>query len=278
MAEPDRVRRDKRGAFRHYRFPLTRLPARLGLGQVSARIDAQNFAGIPANRSRLQPPGARQADHVGQVIFLVGIVVRDLAQKFEHQLGIACHHARIDQSHGPFGFVRILVLDDSFKFAGLVCDQASVGARRVRLKAQHRNRRTALQRIEDARHRPGSDQRRVAIKDDYIAIEAFERILGGTDGMACPERRILHRGFGAGRLSQGIDLRGFSSVHRDDAIRPRLPRQVDGPLDHRAAGNRMGAFRQIGFHPRTETGGEDDGCARLRHKRGSRIRRICDGL
>ena len=150
---------------------------------------------------------------------------------------------------------RVLGLDDPLDVAGVVADDAPVGAGVVELDGHHR--RARLRRavgLEQGGDDLGVDQRVIAGEDD--------------DGVGVADDVVRRADRAAGAVGLGLDdglgalgqARGEVAVGRDDdddALGARLARGEHRPGDHRPPADGMQHLRQRGVHPRALARGHD---------------------
>jgi hypothetical protein len=85
------------------------------------------------------------------------------------------------------------LFDDVDDLAGGVADDTSIGKRTIYDGGQQSEMRLAkLVAVEQPTHRVGTEQRRVAIEDEQVAIEAFHGFHGHACGVSSAERLLLY--------------------------------------------------------------------------------------
>ena len=136
----------------------------------------------------VEPAGAGERDDVGQVVFALGVVVARprragrgaVARVGGHQAGVA----EADRRARPAS--RRAPRRCAARPVG-VGDQPAVAARVGGLEAEHDDGGAAGAGVEHGLERLGADQRRVAVEDDDVALEAVERRGGLQHGVAGAE-------------------------------------------------------------------------------------------
>jgi len=89
-------------ALRQEMIALGLLEQRLGLGQFGLRVDAHDRVFGGEDGAGRGAALARQLDHVGQIVFALGVVVRHLGQQLEQQADRGRHDAGVaggDRQH-----------------------------------------------------------------------------------------------------------------------------------------------------------------------------------
>ncbi len=111
MAEKHRLGRDQRRAIGHGLRAETLLHRRLGRGELGARIDAEHLFGVRLDHARLQPVAAGERHGIGQIEFLLGVVVADATEQAEQGLArTEAHDARIAERERALLRACILLL------------------------------------------------------------------------------------------------------------------------------------------------------------------------
>ena len=86
-------------------------------------------------------------------------------------------------------------------------------------------------------------------------------------GMPGSQTFGLHDEFENRALGQlGLDVFGPVANHDNRPGNSRGCQRIEHELDHRPAEYRKQDFRQVGFHPGTHSGGQNNGGRRLVHK------------
>ena len=161
----DRQRIGQGGAVFHGAGAKAVLRDGFGFGQLDPGIHAQDFVRIADDHGGGGPVGAGDGDHVGQIIFALGIVVADAVQPIEGAGAVDHHHARIAEPDGKLFRRRVAGFDDLFQAAVGAQDQAAVGSGVIRLEPQDDDARLrrGLTRGQHGVDGLGGDQRRVAV-------------------------------------------------------------------------------------------------------------------
>ena len=87
------------------------LPVELEMREFGAAVDPRGLERLALDRHRLAPVAHRHHDHVGQIIFVPGIVVADRCEPAEQRLAVDRHHPRIAQAHRALGLAGVLIFD-----------------------------------------------------------------------------------------------------------------------------------------------------------------------
>ena len=117
---------DQRRAIVHGTLPVARLQQAFDVGELGARIDAMHFCFRALGERHLAAFGDGEADEIGQVIFVLGIVIADLRQEFPKELRRDGDEARIAQIDAPFIDRRVELFTDGDELAGAVLDEPSI--------------------------------------------------------------------------------------------------------------------------------------------------------
>ncbi len=96
VTEKHRLRRDQGRAIGHRLGAETLLHQGFRRAELAARVHAEHLFAIRLDHARLQPVAAGKRHGVGQIEFLLGVVVADPIQQAEQRLARAeAHDARI---------------------------------------------------------------------------------------------------------------------------------------------------------------------------------------
>ena len=83
-------------------------------------------------------PSGKKADHVGQVVLMLGVIVSDFYKRLEQDRRVEDVDAGIDFSNFKDLGRCIAVLDNRTDFVGIVPDDAPVAVRILEIRGQHR--------------------------------------------------------------------------------------------------------------------------------------------
>src|SRR5487761_594957 len=92
-AEEDGLWRGEGDAGFHRGVAQTLLHHRFGIGELVARIDAQQLGGVAFGRATDEALAARQADDVGEILLALRVVRRKLRDEIEQNGRLGQHHA-----------------------------------------------------------------------------------------------------------------------------------------------------------------------------------------
>ena len=129
IGEPHAFGIDERRALLQHLLAPAPLPLELEMRQLGAAVDPGRFIGVAFDDHRLATLARRDIDDVGQVIFVRGIVVADLAKPTEQ---VACadgHHPRIAQAHCALILGRVAELHHLGDAVALAKDDAPIFGR-----------------------------------------------------------------------------------------------------------------------------------------------------
>ena len=157
--------------------------------RASASVDAAHFVWIVGDDHRAVAALERgDIDDVDEVVFALRIVVADLAEQIEQVRRLHRHEARVAQTAGALFLVGVLVFDHHRDPAVIVSKDATVLQRVFRFEAEHDHGRRVgrVQPLDHRAHRLGAHERHIAVEDQYVAVEAGQRLF-----------RLLHRMAGA---------------------------------------------------------------------------------
>ena len=186
---------------------LAREPAAQDLlrrGQLGLVVDAEDFVlRLGGHGSHGHAVLHREADHVGEVVLLLGVVRLQPGDPFGELAGRAGDEAGIDLAELPLLGRGVLLLDDRDHRAALAAQDAAVARGIGHLGREHRHlalrglRHQLLQRgrlhqrhvaVEDQRHVAGRDLRQGLLH--RVAGALLHGLVEPADGLA--EERGLH--------------------------------------------------------------------------------------
>ena len=240
----------------------------LGGGELDAVVDAHDLVFRRQHHDGLLARRARQGDHVGQVEFLLGVVVTYPLQQGEGLRARDGHDARVAEGDFALGFRSVFLLADGDELAPLA-QQAAIARGVARLEAQHGYRCARLQGAAQGGVGLGPDEGRVGENHQQLAAAR-------SQGLARPQGRMG----GAKPFALFKNLRSWREPHNlrahIRAIRSHDHRQPVGaglhdPRQHMgqhgAPRNRVQDLGTGGFHAGSLACGEDHGEAigRFRH-------------
>ena len=105
---------DEGDAGAHVRLVDTPPQDGIGLGQLHAVVDPHRLIGVGHRQGpHRQPLGAGDLEHVGQIVFPLGVVAADGAQRFENQRRLKSVDTRIDLVDGLLLGGGVLLFDDA---------------------------------------------------------------------------------------------------------------------------------------------------------------------
>ena len=140
-------------------------------------------------------------------------------------------------------------------------NQTPIGSGIGRLETKNTERITMGQGLKQAFNSIGGNERRIAIQDHDIALEAIQRREATAHGMASPERRILNGNTGAAKARLDMCCNGGrpGARHHNNGRTPDRFRQRDRPVQHGPSGHLMQDLGPARFHPRALTRCKYDG-------------------
>ena len=225
-------------------------------GQLGARVDPVRGARVVrAVHDGLAPVRDEDAHGVCQVQLALVVVGGDVLERPpEIRCGEDVERRRhlVDRELLGRGVAR---LDDRAQAAVAVADDAPVRRSRRRLVGEDgHGRPLAAVRLDELVEKLGCEERRVAGRDEHVALEALER--GARAGRGVPG--AAGAPLDGGRLAREGVLRLLRDDD-DDRVGARGARGAGHPVDHPAAEQGMQVLRRRGAHPCAEPGGHDDG-------------------
>jgi hypothetical protein len=215
---------------------------------------------VRGDRGHAHPVAHRQRDHVGQVVLLLRVVVRQPAEPVLQPRGRGHQDAGVDLAQRAFGGVRVLLLDDPANRAARVAHDAPIAGRVGEFDRQQADPRPRA--VDQSREGFGPHQRHVAVQNQRrpVVLEQRRRLLHRMSGT---ELRLLQNQLqvAAVRYSRAHPI-GPVADHRDyvgrGAARLRdRSRGGDHVRQHRPSGDRMQHLRQVGAHALALAGGQD---------------------
>ena len=259
-AEMNRVRRDQCRARAHRGFPEPALRHGFDGGELDAVVDALHLVLGGGAMHGLETALAGAGDDVGQVIFLLGVLIADRVEQFERTRAVERHQAGVAERRGALGLAGVLVLADRHELAAGAGEEPAVAVRIGGLEAQGRHRRAIRDGGAQAREGLGPDQRRIGEGDQDIVVAALDRRTCGEHGVSGAEAIGLHEHFGRWR-----EL----TCNSGHIVPPRPDDQRDGVgagglnggddmRDHGAACDLMQHLRPRRTHPRALACGQND--------------------
>ena len=145
-----------------------------GKAEFGAGIDAHQLRRPGFHRSAGQSAPAGELHDIGQIIFVLGVVVGKFVEKLEQNRSVHQHEPGIDQADLALGFAGVLGLDDAIEIAFGVQDQAAVSAAVLKPHAEHDDR--GVRRLgaggQQIPERLAGHQRRIGIDDQNVAGES----------------------------------------------------------------------------------------------------------
>ncbi len=189
----DRLRRAHLHAVVHQPGAAAALEGGLGGGEFGLAVDALHPVFVGEHRPHLELPTPGDGDHVGQVVFPLGVGGADLGEQAEQQAGGGGQHAGIAAADLQHRRVRFRGLDDPQQAAVGVDHQPAVGGRVGGLEAQHHQVGALTAGFEHRLDPLGVQERRVGVGHHHVAVEAGQRLFRRLHRVAGPERRVLDR-------------------------------------------------------------------------------------
>ena len=226
--------------------------------QLGAGIDPQSLRLGAAHNRRFQPLRPGNFHDVGQVIFALGIMRRDLIQQAEQALRIGCHHTAIAKGDCTGRCICVLVFDNRLKAVARHHHPAIAG-RINRFEAQKYHIAPGPG-VQHGLQCGLGHERGVAIQHNDIAVKPGQRITRGQHRVARAQLFGLHRNPRIRvPVQRGLGyLIGPDTHHHDHPLR----------REHRAGFHRMDQQRRarqlvqdlgpFGIHPRALTCRQND--------------------
>ena len=231
----------------------------IGLGQLHAVVDPHRLIGVGHRQGpHRQPLGAGDLEHVGQIVFPLGVVAADGAQRFENQRRLKSVDTRIDLVDGLLLGGGVLLFDDA-QHRLAVTDNAPVAVGIGHLGGKDGDRRLLFGMVgKKALQGLATQERHVAAQEKQGAGKVAQFVGGAEQGMAGAELLGLHGK--AHRLIRKRPAYLFGAVADDQhrLLTVQFPAKADGEIDHRLAGHRVQHLGQGRFHPRPLPRREND--------------------
>ena len=198
------LRRGHGGAAQHRGAPCLGLEGGLGLRQLHPVVDAQRLRLAAAHHAGAQVLAAGQPDHVGQVVFALGVVVADPGQQVEQGRAVGRDDAGVAGADGTFFLAGVPGLDDPLQRAAGAGDHAAITAGLRRLETEGDKIGAPGPGRDHGAKRFGRDEGGVGEQDEDIAGENRPARVGpcaprGRCRAAPPVRRSSHRASGCAR-------------------------------------------------------------------------------
>ena len=131
-------------------FYLTDIP---GMARVAAmKVDAEQLFFLCFDDANFHGGGARHTGDVGEIVFVLGVVVAELCEQLEQHLRVGDERAGVAKVDREFVLAGVAVFDVLHERAGAIGDDAAITRRIVGIERQHhdvrsqrRGRRTCAQ-------------------------------------------------------------------------------------------------------------------------------------
>ena len=192
--------------------------------------------------------GPRHGDRIGQVVLALRVVAADAVQQAEQPRAVERHQPRIAQGHRALLLRRVQVFDDRVQPAVGAQDKPAIGAGHGWTHPEHDHGRIGSlpPRLDHGAQRLGGHQRRIAIGDQNVALEAFEKRAGSHHGIARTALVLLDDG----RVGCDLHRDGLhaGADHRDDLLRRQQGCSRHDMGDHGAARHLVQHLRLIRLH------------------------------
>ena len=238
-----------------------RLHRRFRRRQLGAAVDAHHLDLVRFEDGAADTFGLGERRHIGEVIFLLGVVVPQHCRPAEEILGVGGENPCVAQWLAAFARIGIFELDDAVQQAVCVQDHAAIFGDILRAEPDHRDAGLCLRRERGFERREGH-QRHVAVRDDQHARKVGKRASRHTSGVTGAELGVLDHAPGAQLLCEGANFAAFLVGDHDDALDLGLAHGGDHLPEHRKAGDRMHDLGRRGFHPLALPCGQYDSRAR----------------
>ena len=186
--------------------PAALLPCLLHVRQLRTAVDARDIVGFGGDDHANPSIFVRDVDDIGEIKFLLRIVVGDAIQQREQVARFHRHQARIGQLYRFFRLGCVFLLDH-FDDAAIFDDYAAIAGWIFWFERQHDHRRhiSGVQSFDHRLHRSGRHKGHVAIKNEDITIKPRQSALRLLHGMASAKLGFLHRKLCRARQS-GLQL------------------------------------------------------------------------
>ena len=236
-------------------FPL--LVDAFQLRQLRAVVDARHVPQVlRLSRPDRDPVMGGHGNHVGQVVFTLGVLIGKprgpggKARTFRH------HDAGIHFAYAPFLGVRILVLDNAHHVSLGIPNDAAVSGGIFQLHREQREG-TRVGKVRQFAERSHGGKRDVTVEDHDVihSRHGIHRLYHGVT-----RSQLLFLKYpGDPRLIDGVDD-GFTTVTVDDGDLVGIQREglVDHVSQQRPISQRMQHLGQGGFHPGALPCSKDD--------------------
>ena len=260
VAEPDAFRIDQGRALLHRFLAPPPLPVELEMGQLGAAVDARGLPGVGFDGDRGAAFGGGDHDDVGQIIFLRRIVVADLASQrhrsAERTAIMPLLHRRTARSASVASLYSTILA----MVSPCAEDDPAIGLGIVGRRGEHDDRRR-IRPVEPRQHLGHGfrrHERRVAVEDEDIAVEAGQHAFGLPDGMGGALLLGLVGDLHAAAVQRHFDLVAALADDDDALLRAKRVDRVEQMHQHRLAGDRVQHLVRVGAHARALAGGEHD--------------------
>ncbi len=138
VAEKDRLGRYQRRAIGHDRGAEALLHDGFGLGELGARVHAEHLFAIRLDHARFEPVAAGERHGVGEIEFLLGVVVADPSEQTEQGLARAeTHDAGIAERERALLRACVLLFADAGEPSPVVEQEPAIAGRVLGLEADH---------------------------------------------------------------------------------------------------------------------------------------------
>ena len=218
--------------------PLAHHPPRLG--QLDPVVDAHRLLRVCRRQCRHLFPGSPgSGDHVGQVVFPLGVVVGQAGQQGEDPRRGKYVDAGIDLADGTLAWGGILLLDNALDTV-IAADDPPVAVRVGKVRGQHRDRGALFTMVgQQSRQRGSAQQRHIAAQQQQLAAKTLKGRHGAAQGM--PGTKLfglqgeIHPAPGKSLPNQ---LRTMAD-HRDHRVGTQGPGRTDHVGQQWFSGNRV---------------------------------------
>ena len=268
-AEKHRLGRDERRAVRHRRIAQPALHDGFGRGELGARIHAEDLAFIGRDHARLEPLGMGERHGVGEIEFLLGVVVADPPEEIEQGPARAkTHDPGIAKLERPLGLACILLLANSDEPSPFIEKEPAIARRVLGLEADDGEIGARLERGANFADRLGAQERRIAVKDQNLTGERLDGVPRSLDGIGRAALILLNEDF---EVRVEIDGGRSHVVHaRPDndrkPVEPGIFRRQQRVKQKRRAGEWLQHLGPLRLHARAFAGRKNDGESRaVRH-------------
>ena len=205
--------------------------------------------------------GARQdGGHVGQVVFVRGVVGLDLVDVLPEEIGAEAVDAHVGLANGELFRSAGLLLHHVENVAARIADHAAVAGGVVHHGAHQDAGGGAFGLLRDqAAQRGGAQQRTIAVEHHQVAIQVRHGIAADHDGVAGALLFGLLDEADAGGGHGLAHLIGLVPDHGEDSLRRgEFERGIDDVLEQSLSAGLVQHFGLAALHAGAESGGEDD--------------------